>query len=140
VRPPWRSYPTFAYIRPVPRISRAKRHHLTSDGIPKIGYDCAEAALERVESHFLEGSTNMRAYSCETCGLWHLGNPIRIRRKYPIVHRETLVLELGDRAAACLWDETYRDDRGRAYHVRKTARSALGRSNQLLDPTGNTRM
>jgi len=84
-----------------------------------------------MESHALEGSPNMRSYVCATCGLWHLGNPIRVRRKYPIVDREALTLELGERAVACIWDETYRSDWSRAYQVRKKARSAQRRSHLL---------
>jgi hypothetical protein len=70
----------------------------------------------------------MHAYECQTCGKWHLGNPLSVRRNYPVDNKEQLVLELGERAVACLWDESYRDAAGRAYQVRKKVRSAQSRT------------
>ena len=98
--------------------------------MPKIGYDVVEAAMARMDSHALEGSPYMKAYACSTCGKWHLGTPIWIRRNYPIDNKETLILELTERVVACIWDETYRDLWSRAYQIRKKGRSAQRRSDR----------
>jgi hypothetical protein len=47
-----------------------------------------------------------------------------VRHRFPVVDRELFHLELGGRATACMWDESYRPLRERSYHIRKRVRSA----------------
>jgi hypothetical protein len=85
--------------------------------------------MARMQSHALEEASALEVYRCKTCQKWHLGNPIVVRRRFPVVdrelfHREIFHLELGGRATACMWDESYRPLQARAYHIRKRVRSA----------------
>lgn len=108
------------------RVPRTQRHHLTRYGDPKVAFDIPQAALARMESHALEDETVLKVYRCVTCQKWHLGNPVMVtKRLFPDVDRELFHLELGGRATACMWDESYRPEAGRAYQVRKRVRSAL---------------
>jgi hypothetical protein len=80
-----------------------------------------------MESHFYEDGNHLDIHRCGDCQKWHRGKPRTAiaKRKFPVVDRELFHLEIGGRATACMWDETYRDERGRAREVRKRVRTAI---------------
>lgn len=106
------------------RIPRSQRHHLTAFGDPKLAFDRYERANARMQSHLFEDRTFLEVYCCATCHKWHLGRRYDPRRRFPIVDRELFHLEIGGRATACMWDESYRDESGRMREVRRRVVSA----------------
>lgn len=91
-----------------PFIQFRGRGHLGKNGA-KVAYSTRQQAIEAVKRRYYKDHKYFRAYKCGDH--WHLTTHNPNAKRPRDFDKELVVMELGARAAGCLWSENHRKDR-----------------------------